>query len=58
VWSCIVQAASDAERALCGYKAQCRLLAEQLEVLIAGCEARTQSLICEGALGQPWTCWS
>jgi hypothetical protein len=33
---------------LCGYKAQCELLAEQLEVLVAGCEARQQSLICEG----------
>lgn len=33
-----------------GYKAQCELLSEHLELLIAGCEARTQSLICEGAL--------
>eukprot|EP00879_Flechtneria_rotunda_P028034 GHRR01030108.1.p1 GENE.GHRR01030108.1~~GHRR01030108.1.p1 ORF type:complete len:322 (+),score=79.89 GHRR01030108.1:125-1090(+) len=42
------QLASAHERTLCGYKAQCELLADQLEVLIAGCEARQQSLICEG----------
>lgn len=43
-----VQVMSDSERTISGYKAQCELLAEQLEVLIAGCEARKQSLICEG----------
>lgn len=42
------QACSDGERTLAGYKAQCELLAEQLELLVAGCEARQQSLICEG----------
>lgn len=35
-----------------GYKAQCALLSEHLELLIAGCEARTQSLICEGEAGR------
>eukprot|EP00775_Hariotina_reticulata_P003342 gene3342-3618_t len=40
--------ATHSERVLCGYKAQCELLAEQLEVLVAGCEGRQQSLICEG----------
>lgn len=44
-----LQSSSESERALYGYKAQCELLAEHLEQLIAGCEARTQSLICEGA---------
>ncbi|KAF8059755.1 LPA1 [Scenedesmus sp. PABB004] len=39
---------SEGERVLCGYKAQCELLAEQLELLVAGCEARRQSLIVEG----------
>jgi Ser/Thr protein kinase RdoA (MazF antagonist) len=43
-----LQAATDGERTLAGYKAQCELLAEQLELLVAGCEARHQSLICEG----------
>jgi hypothetical protein len=42
------QASTEGERTLAGYKAQCELLAEQLELLVAGCEARQQSLICEG----------
>ncbi|WIA21771.1 hypothetical protein OEZ85_000930 [Tetradesmus obliquus] len=42
------KACSEGERTLAGYKAQCELLAEQLELLVAGCEARQQSLICEG----------
>jgi hypothetical protein len=45
---CSLQATTEGERVLCGYKAQCQLLAEHLQRLIAGCEARTQSLICEG----------
>lgn len=43
-----VQTSSEADRALYGYKAQCGLLSEHLETLIEGCEARMQSLICEG----------
>lgn len=43
-----MQTSSEAERALYGYKAQCGLLSEHLETLIEGCEARMQSLICEG----------
>jgi hypothetical protein len=46
--SFLLQAATDGERTLAGFKAQCELLAEQLELLVAGCEARQQSLICEG----------
>lgn len=44
----LLQVLSSGELAVSGYKAQCELLAEQLEVLIAGCEARQESLICEG----------
>jgi hypothetical protein len=44
----VLQATSESELAVYGYKAQCELLSEHLELLIAGCEARTQSLICEG----------
>lgn len=42
------ESSSEAERALYGYKAQCGLLSGHLETLIEGCEARMQSLICEG----------
>jgi hypothetical protein len=36
------------ERVIAGYKAQCALLAEPITALVAACEARCQSLVCEG----------
>jgi hypothetical protein len=33
---------------IAGYKAQCALLAEPITALVAACEARCQSLVCEG----------